>query len=80
MRAPRSAVGYGPTALEIEVDDDGGRATRRGADAGAARAGRATGSIGMRERVAVFGGRFEAGPDRRGFRVTARLPLGACTT
>jgi signal transduction histidine kinase len=29
----------------------------------------------MRERVAVFGGEFEAGPTDRGFRVSARLPL-----
>jgi hypothetical protein len=28
----------------------------------------------MRERVAVFGGAFEAGPTTGGFRVSARLP------
>jgi signal transduction histidine kinase len=31
----------------------------------------------MRERVAVFGGAFEAGAAGRGFRVVARLPLAA---
>jgi signal transduction histidine kinase len=31
----------------------------------------------MRERVAVYGGAFEAGTVGRGFRVAATLPLGA---
>jgi len=31
--------------------------------------------IGMRERVAVFGGQFEAGPSSGGYRVSARMPI-----
>jgi signal transduction histidine kinase len=74
----RVEVGYGPSLLEIRVDDDGpgrsqGRAT--GAWAPSGEAGSGHGLIGMRERVAVFGGEFEAGPTERGFRVSARLPL-----
>jgi signal transduction histidine kinase len=59
----------------VEVTDDG-----RGAAAptgnGPARVGH--GLIGMRERVAAFGGDLEAGPrPAGGFRVAARLPFGA---
>ncbi|TDE29497.1 sensor histidine kinase [Nonomuraea mesophila] len=55
-------------AMEIEVTDDGRRAP----------AGHPPGHglVGMRERVAVYGGEFTAGPlAGRGFRVHARLPL-----
>jgi signal transduction histidine kinase len=65
------AVGYRPAALEIEVDDDGAQA--RPANGPPVRPGH--GLIGMRERVAVFGGEFSAGPTSRGFRVRATLPL-----
>jgi signal transduction histidine kinase len=38
------------------------------------------GIIGMRERVAVFGGEFAAGPmPEGGFRVFARLPIAEVT-
>jgi signal transduction histidine kinase len=68
----RVAVGYGPSALDIQVDDDGGTT-----DTGAPHdtSGSGNGLIGMRERVSVFGGEFHAGPTERGFRVTATLPL-----
>ena len=33
--------------------------------------------MGMRERVAMLGGTFEAGPDGSGFSVRARLPMRA---
>ncbi|KHD75160.1 sensor histidine kinase [Actinoplanes utahensis] len=64
---------YQPEALTIEVTDDGTAAgTRPGTGSG-------HGLMGMRERVAVYGGRLSAGPfppPRPGFRVHARLPLG----
>jgi signal transduction histidine kinase len=64
-------VRTGPELL-IDVSDVGGH--RR---AGPAVPG-GHGIIGMRERAALFGGQFEAGPSRSGgFRVTARLPLTA---
>jgi signal transduction histidine kinase len=69
----RVALFYSAEALEIEVLDNG-----RGVlvnDEAALSGGR--GIAGMRERVAVFGGRMHAGPrqDGSGFRVWARLPL-----
>lgn len=69
-------IRYRPSSLEIEVVDDGrGTEARRStADKG----GR--GLIGMRERVAVFGGELSAGPARTGgYRVHARLPLDSGT-
>jgi len=64
--------------LEVVVRDEG---PRSGARSG--RDGDATGRIpsgghglvGMRERVAMFGGTFEAGPAGAGFSVRARFPL-----
>jgi signal transduction histidine kinase len=66
-------VAHAPGALRIEVRDDG-----RGVN------GRSTGTghglMGMRERVAVYGGRLDAGPvDGGGFRVTAELPYADAT-
>jgi signal transduction histidine kinase len=59
--------------LEMEVIDDGASAAR----ALAARHG-GHGIVGMRERAACLGGELEAGPRiSGGFRVAARLPLGA---
>lgn len=68
---------YEPDGVAVEVSDDG-----TGADAGLVRAGTASGSgyglVGMRERAALHGGTFEAGPlEEAGFRVAARLPLTA---
>jgi signal transduction histidine kinase len=62
-------VRYGPDSLELEIVDDGA-----GAEAQAEGGGH--GLVGMRERVALYGGRFEA--DRRaagGFTVRALLPI-----
>ena len=66
----RVTVRYAPNQLELEVADDGA-GTTSGADGGG------HGLVGMRERVAVFGGVLEA--DRRvegGYRLRATLPLG----
>jgi signal transduction histidine kinase len=64
-------VRYGTAELDIEVTDRGGSGDRGIGVPG--ESGR--GLIGMRERVAIFGGRFEAGPMPGGFRVSAKLPI-----
>src|SRR2546421_5457575 len=69
----RVTVPYAPNHLELEVADDGAGPTS-GADGGG------HGLVGMRERVAVFGGVLEA--NRRvegGYRLRATLPLGPST-
>jgi signal transduction histidine kinase len=68
----RVAIHYGPQDLELEVCDDGRGVSGEGQpseDGG-------RGLIGMRERVALFGGELNVGPmPEGGFRVHARLPL-----
>src|SRR3954447_19349939 len=61
---------YGPSEVEVDVTDDG-RVRTEDVDNGAGH-----GLVGMRERVAMLGGRLEAGsrPDG-GFGVRATLPL-----
>ncbi len=68
----RVTVSYDPGSLAITVDDERGR----GAEPSLEPAHEGRGLVGMRERVAMFGGTFEAAPTMRGFRVRARLPLG----
>jgi signal transduction histidine kinase len=59
---------YGSSDVEVEVVDDG-HAAREADSAG-------HGLVGMRERVKLYGGDFEAGPRAGGgFVVRARLPL-----
>jgi signal transduction histidine kinase len=68
----RAEVGitYGETALELVVRDDG-RTPAPGGEAG-------HGLLGMRERVAVYGGDLVARPrSGGGFELLATLPLGA---
>ena len=65
----RLAVGDG--ALEVEVRDEGAAASAL------ASSGAGIGLAGMRERVEAVGGRLEAGPWHRGWRVLARLPTPA---
>jgi signal transduction histidine kinase len=69
-RAERAqvVVRYGDGDLEVTVSDDG-----RGAGSGD---GGGHGLVGMRERVAVFGGELEAGPRAEGgYRLRAKLPV-----
>jgi signal transduction histidine kinase len=64
----RVVVRFAPGSLELEIEDDGAGAPTDG------QAGH--GLIGMRERVALFGGRLEVGPKAEGgYRVCAHLPL-----
>ncbi|MDR6319337.1 sensor histidine kinase [Actinoplanes couchii] len=68
---------YQPESLTVEVTDDGGGSVADRRDRGGEPG---HGLLGMRERVAVYGGRLDAGPlppPGRGFRVHARLPLTA---
>jgi len=68
----RIAVRYGRGALQLEIADDG--APPAPAPGGAAGAGQ--GLVGMRERVALYGGELHAGPGPEGgFVVRASLPL-----
>jgi signal transduction histidine kinase len=72
----RVAVTYRKDALTLEVTDDGKGAGWNGGGHDSPAAGH--GIVGMRERVVMYGGTFDAGPrPGRGFRVTARLPLAA---
>jgi signal transduction histidine kinase len=64
----RVVITRSPTQLRVEVVDDGNGASRPSTGG--------QGLIGMRERVELFGGEFEAGSlPEGGFRVDARIPL-----
>jgi signal transduction histidine kinase len=67
-------IQYADRQLEIEVEDDG-----RGLVAGLGRpggGGNGHGLMGMRERVALYGGDLRIGPrSGGGFEVRARFPL-----
>jgi signal transduction histidine kinase len=62
-------IGYGKADLTLEVTDDGRGEERNGAGG--------HGLVGLRERVALYGGELTAGerPGGEGFAVRARLPL-----
>jgi signal transduction histidine kinase len=63
------AVRIEPGSVQIEVTDSG---------SGTPGQSSGHGLLGLRERVALYGGEFHAGPaDGGGFRVLARLPLPA---
>ena len=66
---------FEPGALSIEVIDDGhGKPAVESVER--PRPGFGQGLVGMRERVALFGGQLEAGPQPGGgYRVLARFPL-----
>jgi signal transduction histidine kinase len=62
------SVRYGSDALELRVVDDGRGLTAPG--------GGGHGLVGMQERVALYGGRFDAGHrDEGGFAVRVVLPV-----
>ena len=62
-------VRYGAESLELEIVDDGRRSR-------APRPGGGHGLVGMRERVALYGGRLDAGrTPGGGFAVRVRLPI-----
>ncbi|WP_433185480.1 sensor histidine kinase [Actinoallomurus sp. CA-150999] len=64
-------VAYGPRELRIEVTDTGGTSSA------SARSGSGRGLIGLRERLAVYGGTLEAGERPvGGYRVRAVIPVG----
>jgi signal transduction histidine kinase len=56
-------VTYAPGEVRVEVTDDGAAENRR--------------LLGLRERVAVYGGELKAMPEGAGWRVSAWLPVGA---
>jgi signal transduction histidine kinase len=63
----------GTDDIRVEIKDDGQRPVRAG--------GSGQGLIGMRERAALHGGTFSAGPrNGSGFCVTALLPVGGAAT
>lgn len=68
-RARRAVVTieYAPTDVGVEVCDDGIGTS--------APSTRGHGLVGMRERVALYGGSLETGPNGVGFRVAARIPI-----
>ena len=70
-RAQRAvvAITYERSSVGVEIRDDGrGSPVRGGHVAG-------HGLVGMRERVALYGGSLHAGATETGFRVTASIPL-----
>lgn len=59
-----------PAGVRFEVENDGGPVQPAGGSS------RGRGLVGMRERVALFGGRVTAGPTAAGWSVRGELPLG----
>jgi signal transduction histidine kinase len=70
-------VRYTPTALELAITDDGTGVAERSPDTSPRRYGH----LGMRERVALFGGDLEVGPlEGGGYHVVATLPHDGVAT
>ena len=73
----RASVGveWGPEKVTVAVEDDGA-----GAASAPGMLSTGNGLVGLRERIAIAGGDFVAGPtDAGGFRVAARLPVSTVT-
>jgi signal transduction histidine kinase len=71
------AISYAADQMTISVDDRGSADVPESSQTSGARAG-GHGILGMRERAHALGGELEAGPlTSGGFRVRARLPIGA---
>jgi signal transduction histidine kinase len=70
---------YQPAQITIEVTDDG-RSSPDASTGGQATNGSGHGLIGMRERVALYGGNLQAEPTSTGFHVLARIPTGQGAT
>ncbi len=67
------AIHYSPESLDLEITDDGHGGSQPAKGNGGGR-----GLIGMKERVALYGGELSVGPrPEGGFRVHARLPLAS---
>jgi signal transduction histidine kinase len=66
----RVRIGYGADVLELEILDAGGVRREQPAEASGGH-----GLVGMRERVAMYGGTFEAGRVGSGFGVRVLLPV-----
>jgi signal transduction histidine kinase len=70
--AVRITVEHRPDAVRLEVADTGGTATAP------ARLGNGRGLLGLRERLALYGGSLQTGPrPTGGFRVRAEIPVEA---
>jgi signal transduction histidine kinase len=72
-------LNYGDDSVLIDVSDDGGRGRQAAGHPGhasvAGMTGGGRGLLGLRERLSLYGGDFDAGPlPAGGWRVTARLP------
>jgi signal transduction histidine kinase len=72
-------VRYLPEEIAIEVTDTG-RVSPRASTGGQSTNGSGHGLIGMRERVALYGGKLQAEPTPYGFHVLARIPTGQGAT
>jgi signal transduction histidine kinase len=70
---------YLPAEITIEVTDNG-RSSLEASTGGQSTNGSGHGLIGMRERVALYGGNLQAEPTPSGFHVLARIPTAEVAT
>jgi signal transduction histidine kinase len=80
QEALTNATKHAPgSAIEVRVDITGDTVEFSVGSAGPARQGTGMGLQGMRERALAVGGTCSAGPDGRGWRVHACLPLSGAS-